>query len=97
MKVYNQLGQAYFIKQDYPLAYSHFLNAISLSEKYHDESYKFRMNMNLGTMFNLLEDYDETIVFYTEALKSSEKLKDEEMDAMVSSNLGYLFIQKGRF
>tara|TARA_R110002074_G_scaffold115309_5_gene246137 strand:+ start:15694 stop:17736 length:2043 start_codon:yes stop_codon:yes gene_type:complete len=97
MKVYNQLGQAYFIKQDYPLTYSHFLNAISLSEKYHDESYKFRMNMNLGTMFNLLEDYDEAIVFYTEALKSSEKLKDEEMDAMVSSNLGYLFIQKEDF
>ncbi|WP_159447547.1 ATP-binding protein [Maribacter arcticus] len=97
MKVHNQLGQAYFIKQDYPLTYSHFLNAISLSEKYHDDSYKFRMNMNLGTMFNLLQDYDEAMVFYTKAFKISETLKDAEMNAMVSSNLGYLYTQKEDF
>ncbi|TLP79618.1 tetratricopeptide repeat-containing sensor histidine kinase [Maribacter sp. ACAM166] len=97
MKAYNQLGQAYFIKQDYPLTYTHFLHALSLGEKFNNEVYIFRMNMNLGTMFNLLEDYDEAIVFYSAALKSSKKLNDTNADAMLSSNLGYLYIQKGEF
>ncbi len=94
MKVYNQLGQAYFIKQDYPLTYTYFLHALSLSEKYNNEFYTFRMNMNLGTMFNLLEDYDEAFMFYSSALNST---KDANMEAMLSSNLAYLYIQKGNF
>ena len=95
MKIYNQLGQAYFIKQDYPLTYTYFLHALELGEKKNDGYYIFNMNMNLGTMFNLLEDYNEALLFYSDALKYSEKLNDENMNAMVSSNLGYLYIQTG--
>jgi signal transduction histidine kinase len=95
MKLYNQLGQAHFIKQNYPLTYSHFLHALSLAEKYNDTFYLFRMNMNLGTIFNLLEDYDEALLYYTNALESSKKLHNPETDAMLSSNLAYLNIQIG--
>lgn len=97
MKIYNQLGQAYFIKQNYPLAFTHFSYGLSLGERYNDEFYIFRINMNLGTMFNLLEDYDEALLFYSDALKSSSKLNDNNLDAMVSSNLGYLYTQREDF
>ena len=95
MKLYNSLGQAHFIKQNYPLTYSHFLHALSLAEKYNDTFYLFRMNMNLGTIFNLLEDYNEALKYYTNALESSKKLNEPETDAMLSSNLAYLNIQIG--
>lgn len=97
MKIYNQLGQAYFIKQDYPSTYTQFLNALELGEKYNDEDYKFRINMNLGTVFNLLEDYDEALEFYSAAEKSAHILDNATFKAMVQSNLGYLHIKKGDF
>ena len=95
MKIYNQMGQAYFIRQDYPLAYTFFLRALELGEKHNDEAYKFKMNMNLGTMFNLLEDYDEALLFYSASEESLGKLNDDKMEAMVSSNLGFLYTQQG--
>ncbi len=97
MKLYNQMGQAYFIRQDYPSTYTHFLRALELGEKYNDEVCKFRMNMNLGTMFNLLEDYDEALSFYSASEESFNKLNDKKMEAMVSSNLGFLYTQKEDF
>lgn len=93
IKIYNQLGQAYFIKKDYPLTYSYFLRALALAEKYHDTFYLFRMNMNLGTIFNLLEDYDEALIYYSAALKSSKKLDDPVTDAMLASNLAFLYVR----
>ncbi|WP_339626993.1 tetratricopeptide repeat-containing sensor histidine kinase [uncultured Maribacter sp.] len=97
MKVYNHLGQAYFIKQDYPLSYTYFLQGLALGEKHKNEFYTFLMNMNLGTMFNLLEDYDEAMLFYTSAFESSKKTMNANMDAMLSSNLAFLYIQTGDF
>jgi signal transduction histidine kinase len=97
MKVYNHLGQAYYIKQVYPLSYTYFLQGLALGEKHKHDFYTFVMNMNLGTMFNLLEDYDEALIFYYSALKSVKKTKDANMDAMLSSNLAFLHIQTGDF
>lgn len=97
MKIYNQMGQAYFIKQDYPLTYTYFLRALDIGEQYKDEDYKFRMNMNLGTMFNLVDDYKEALQYYSAAEKATEKLDNSSFKAMVYSNLGYLNIQNGNF
>ncbi len=97
MKVYNHLGQAYFIKQIYPLTYTFFLKGLSLSEQHNNEYFTFLMNMNLGTMFNLLEDYDEAQAYYSSASKFSKKSKDANSDAMLSSNLGFLNIKTGNF
>ena len=97
MKVYNHLGQAYYIKQEYPLSYTYFLQGLALGKKHKNKFYVFLMNMNLGTMFNLLEDYDEAKLFYTSAFELSKKTKDANMDAMLSSNLAFLHIQTGDF
>ncbi|WP_419211384.1 ATP-binding protein [Maribacter sp. X9] len=97
MKVYNQLGQAYFITQDYPLTYTQFLKALDLGEASHDEDYKFKMNMNVGTMFNLLEDYEEAVKYYLAADEATAKLNDTSYKGMVSANLAHLYVQTGDF
>lgn len=97
MKIYNQIGQAYFIKQEYPLTYTNFLRALDLGNQFNDEAYKFKMNMNLGTMFNLLEDYEEALNFYSNAKIALKKLNDRKSNSMVDSNLGYLYVQTGEY
>lgn len=97
MKIYNQMGQAYFIEQEYPLTYTNFLRALTLSDQFNDEAYKFKLNMNLGTMFNLLEDYNEALNFYSKAKISVKKLNDRKSNSMVDSNLGYLYVQTGEY
>ncbi|SNR48427.1 Signal transduction histidine kinase [Maribacter sedimenticola] len=97
MKVHNQLGQAYFSQQNYPLTYTHFLHALAIGERKKDDFYVFRMNMNLGTMFNLLEDFDEAHGYYASAKEAAQKLQNGSMIAMISSNLAYLYIQQDKF
>ncbi len=97
MRVYNQLGQAHFIKQEYPLTYTNFLKALELGIQLHDDLYIFRMNMNLGTMFSLLEDYTEGLGFYEDSQIAVNKIGNTTFKGMVNSNMGYLFIQTGEF
>ncbi|MGB3145396.1 MAG: ATP-binding protein, partial [Maribacter sp.] len=98
MKLYNELGQAYFILQDYPSSYSNFLKGLDLSEKYQNDDFAVKVNMNLGTMFSLLEDYNEAILFYSEAQKSLDKAHNSKrMEAMIFANLGFLNIQIGNY
>lgn len=97
MQIYNQLGQAYFSRQNYPLTYTCFLHALSVGKEKNNVYYIFRMNMNLGTMFNLLEDYNEAQNFYKDAQVAAQKLNDDNATAMISSNLAYLYIQQEKF
>ena len=98
MKIYNELGQAYFIKQDYPSSYANFRKGLALSKKYQDIDFAAKVNMNLGTMFNLLEDYEEALAFYSEAQKELDRVQNpKRMEAMISANLGFLHTQTGDF
>ncbi len=97
MRIYNQLGQAHFIKQEYPLTYTNFLKALELGNQLNDDLCIFRMNMNLGTMFSLLEDYTEGLGFYEDSEIAVNRIGNNTFKGMVKSNMGYLFIQTGEF
>ena len=93
MKVYNILGQGYYLKNDYPSTYTQFLHTLAIAENTNDQFHLFRMNMNLGTIFSRLDDYNEALKYYAIAYKYVKKLNDPTKEAMLLSNMAFLNIE----
>ncbi|SHK13666.1 Signal transduction histidine kinase [Maribacter aquivivus] len=93
MKIYNILGQGYYLKNDYPSTYTQFLHTLAIAEKTSDQFHLFRMNMNLGTIFSRLDDYNEALKYYAIAYKYVKKLNDPTKEAMLLSNMAFLNIE----
>ncbi len=94
IQAYNGIGQAYFIKSDYPNSYINFLKSLEIAEKTDDVDMIIKMNTNIGTLFSLLQDYDEALLYYNKAQTKFNSATTSLTKVQVLVNLGYLYMKK---
>jgi signal transduction histidine kinase len=95
LEAYNQLGQAYFTKSDYPDSYKAFKNALDIAEEIKDKRLLGRQYLNLGVMFGLLNSHKLAEEFFDDGLNLFKDFEDESIEARLSSNLAFCLTKKG--
>lgn len=91
IKCYNGIGQAHFIKAEYPDSYMSFLKALEVAEETDNLEMVIKMNTNLGTMFSLMQDYEEALKHYEIAQTNLSEHTTVIAKVTAFVNLGYLY------
>lgn len=97
LEAYNQLGQAYFTKSDYPDSYRSLKNALDIAKEIGDKRLLGRQYLNLGVMFGLLNSHKLAEEYLYDGLNLLKGYKDESIEARLSSNLAYCLTKKGEW
>lgn len=97
---YRQLGSAYFVLEEYPLAIENYDRAKVFYQKKQDKSSKKShalMVSNIGLCQNRISKYNLGIQSFLEAIRISESLKDSTGLGWYHSNLGSTYRETQKY
>ncbi|MFX0557117.1 tetratricopeptide repeat-containing sensor histidine kinase [Maribacter sp. CXY002] len=94
LEAYNQLGQAYFSKSEYPDSFKALKKALDIAEKLGDKEKQSRQNLNLGVMFSLLNNHKQAEIYFDNGLKIFNTYKNDKIEGQLASNFAYCLIKK---
>jgi len=93
VEAHNKTGIIYLNLCDYRTAYEFFIKALILCEKVNYESYKARINNNIGNVYSSFNQYDMAKLHYSKAMQLS---KDSIMKMIVLNNLATIELENGK-
>jgi serine phosphatase RsbU (regulator of sigma subunit) len=91
------IGFAYYSKNDFEKAISHFDISLRMSRKLYDK-YNEALSLNrLGNTFQLMGKYEESLVYYEQAMTINKALEDKQEIARTLTNLGSVYRLYGKY
>lgn len=94
--IYSQLGNAYFILQNYSMSMDYHNKDLNLSRSVGDRQEEAKASGNLGNTFKSLGKFDEAFTCCQRHLDISRELNDQSNEAKALYNLGSVFHTKGK-
>jgi serine phosphatase RsbU (regulator of sigma subunit) len=90
-------GFAYYSKNDFEKAISHFDLSLRMSRKLYDK-YNEALSLNrLGNTFQLMGKYEKSLVYYEQAMTINKALEDKQEIARTLTNLGSVYRLYGNY
>lgn len=93
-RAYTNIGNAYFLMNQYHKALEAYFKAESIYTHYNDTDNIANINNNIAAVYLKTGDVDKTIERFTTALEIKHKLGDSTNIANISSNLGVVYMQR---
>ncbi len=94
---YNNTGNGYFQKADYPKALEYHLLALKIDEKLGNAVGVATRLSNIGNIYLMQGDYDHALDYYLRALNIAEDLKDRYKTAALLINIGSVYSYKKNY
>ncbi|ESN98739.1 hypothetical protein HELRODRAFT_185030 [Helobdella robusta] len=94
--IYSQLGNAYFVLQDYAKSLEYHTHDLNLARSTGDRQEEAKASGNIGNTLKVLEKYEEAFACCQRHLDISRELNDKANEAKALYNLGNVFHTKGK-
>ncbi|HMP95247.1 MAG TPA: tetratricopeptide repeat protein, partial [Phnomibacter sp.] len=88
---YNNLASSYLHTSQYPLALTHYLNAIKVAEKNADTSGIITYTGNAGMVYKYMSKYNEAMQHYQKALHLAKAVGNQEYQATYFQKIAIIY------